>query len=293
MSTPFPRMAVIGTGLIGGSIALRARSCGLVSTIVGVDSDPAALEQAVSLGIVDEPHADVASAVAEADLVIVSVPPAKIPAVLCALRPALPAAAIVMDTGSTKATIVRQATEILGETARFIGAHPIAGTERSGPGAAFAQLFAGAKCILTPSDVTPSAVIDAGTEVWQALGAEVRLMSAEQHDLVLAAVSHLPHMVAYALVNVIADLAQEMPEIIGLSGGGFKDTTRIASSHPEMWRDICFENKDAVLRTLETFEHHLQQLKAMIINNQADDVYREFANSRRNRARILEVPYDE
>lgn len=257
------RLAVIGVGLIGGSFALALREAGAVGSIIGIDSDPSNLELALSLGIVDEIAADAGSAVSGADVVFISVPSCSISSVVRDIAAALVPGCIVTDGGSVKASIVKECRALMPPGCSFIGGHPIAGTEHSGPSAAFAGLFRGRRCVLTPGPESAAALFTV-SNLWMAAGAEVCCMEAEHHDRIFAEISHLPHAVAYALVHAVGTADIEGENVLSYSAGGFKDFTRIASSDPVMWRDIAIMNRDALLASIDGFSVSLAELRKRI-----------------------------
>ena len=259
------RIAILGVGLIGGSFALALKRAGARSHVVGVGRNPANMRIALERGIVDSIEADAAVAVRGADVVLVSTPVAQFSGLFARIAPDLPPTALVMDAGSTKQDVVAAARSALGkQIAQFVPSHPIAGAENSGAGAAKADLFDGKKVVLTPLAENPAAMVGRATEVWSACGARIFSMSAAEHDAVFAAVSHLPHVLAFALVHEFAE-RQNSGQLFGYAAGGFRDFTRIASSHPEMWRDICVANREAVVAELDAYIEKLRQLRAPLV----------------------------
>ncbi|MDD5284961.1 MAG: prephenate dehydrogenase/arogenate dehydrogenase family protein [Desulfuromonadaceae bacterium] len=258
------RLVVIGVGLIGGSFALALREAAAVGSVVGIDSDPANLEQALSLGIIDQSASDSRSAVSDADVVFVAVPACSISSVVREIATALAPGCIVTDAGSVKASIVRECEALIPSGCSFIGGHPIAGTEHSGAAAAFAELFKGRRCVLTPDAQSNAAALQTVSSLWRAAGAEVCCMEAEHHDRIFAEISHLPHAVAYALVHAVGTADVEGENVLSYSAGGFKDFTRIASSDPVMWRDIALMNRDALLSSIDGFSVSLAELRNRI-----------------------------
>lgn len=278
------RLAVIGTGLLGGSFALRARQRGLVKEIVGCDLDPAAGAEAVRLGIADRHEPDPLLAVAGADLVLVATPPRDIPAVLTCIAPALAPGALCMDVGSTKRFLLDLAWTGAGH---LVGAHPMAGTEQTGPSAAKASLFDGAVTLLTPTAATDPGALARARSLWEALGVAVREMDPAVHDEVMATVSHLPHLVAYALCCVAYDRHERRPEMAGLFGGGFKDTSRIAATPPRLWRDVFELNKDNLLADLDRYAACLAALRGKIEGDRWDEVVVDLEHARAGRSFVL------
>ena len=257
------RLAVIGVGLIGGSFALALRKAGAVGRVVGIGRSAGALEQARELGIVDEIGASPA-AVARADFVLVAAPVGQMTRIFEGIRPVLSDRAVVTDAGSTKGDVVQAARAGLGERiGQFVPGHPIAGAEKSGAAAALASLFEGRRVVLTPLAENAAVSVARVEEAWRTCGATVSRMAIEEHDGVLAAVSHLPHVLAYALVEQIAT-DPRAAVLWNYAAGGFRDFTRIASSHPEMWRDICVANREAIVREIDRYGQELYQLRTLI-----------------------------
>jgi prephenate dehydrogenase len=260
------RLAVIGVGLIGGSFALALRQSKAVSRVVGVGRNPANLELALERGIIDSIAPDAAAAARGADLVLISTPVAQFPEVFTGLAGSLGAKTLVTDGGSTKRDVIAAARKALGKkVSQFVPAHPIAGAEKSGAAAAAADLFEGRRVVLTPLEENSSEDISAVESAWKSCGASVSRMNAEEHDAVLATVSHLPHLLAYALVHEVAGRANSA-ELFSFAAGGFRDFTRIASSHPEMWRDICVANRDLLLKEMERISVKLESVRKLLDN---------------------------
>ncbi len=258
------RLCVIGVGLIGGSLALALREAGAVTEIIGAGRREAPLRRALELGVIDRYELDPARAVATADMVVVAVPLGAIRPVLEVIAPQLAAAAVLTDVGSAKGCVVDDARRAFGEIpVNFVPGHPIAGTEKSGVDAAFASLFAGRRVILTPLLETEAWAHDRVRTMWQATGAEVIDMGVKHHDAVLAATSHLPHMLAYSLVESLARM-DDRAEIFRYAAGGFRDFTRIASSDPVMWRDVCLANREPLLEVIDRFREDLDRLTLAI-----------------------------
>jgi prephenate dehydrogenase len=284
----FEKLALVGTGMIGGSLALALRQAGRARRIVGYDRAAAALERARALGIVDEGAASAADAAAGADLVVLAVPVGATESVCRALAPGLGRAVLVTDVGSTKVEVLAAVERALPFPERFVGAHPIAGTERSGPEAATATLFRGRRCLLTPTAATLPSAREACAALWEAVGARVEVLDAAAHDQALALVSHLPHAAAFALAAAIGDAAGAGAPVAGLWGGGFVDTTRIAGSDPEMWRDIFLSNRDAVAAALARLGRELDALGRAIADGDGAALEALIARARTGRRRILE-----
>jgi len=264
MSEIIERLTIVGVGLIGGSFARAVREAGAVKTITGFDTNRANLEQALSLGIVDEIADNAADAAAGAQVVFISVPTCSISGVVRQIAGALAAGCIVTDGGSVKAEIVRQCEELMPTGTFFVGGHPIAGTEHSGAGASFAALYRGKRCILTPTDRTDSAKYETVSRLWEAAGANVCAMEPGHHDRIFAEISHLPHVVAYALVHAVGTADVEGENVLSYTAGGFRDFTRIASSDPVMWRDIALMNREALLASIDGFSASLAELRQRI-----------------------------
>ena len=276
----FDKVTIIGVGLIGGSLAMKLREKGLAGQIVGVGRGLANLEAAKRLGVVDSFTHDVGEGVEGADLVVVAVPVQGIPAVIKTAAAHLKKGAIVTDVGSVKKDVLKKVEPLVPEGVRFVGAHPVAGTENSGVEAAFATLFKGSKCIITPTATTDREALEAVKHIWEEAGARVICMDAERHDIVLAAISHLPHAIAYALVNTVSDIESCNEDILTYSAGGFMDFTRIASSSPGMWSDICAMNSDAIVEMIELFEKRLKGLKKLIEKGDAEGLKNEFERAK-------------
>ena len=289
----FKRLALIGIGLIGSSIARAARAKGLVATIVASDASAEVNVRVRDLGMADEVIESSAEAVRGADLVIVCVPPGAYGKVAEVIGPHLAAGAIVSDVGSVKASIVAQMSPFLPDTVHFIPAHPVAGTENSGPDAGFAELFEGRWCILTPTEGADADAVAKLTAFWEALGSKTDIMTAEHHDLVLAITSHLPHLIAYNIVGTASDMEKvTQSEVIKFSASGFRDFTRIAASDPTMWRDVFLHNREAVLEMLGRFTEDLIALQRSIRWGEGDKLFDLFTRTRAIRRKIIEQKQD-
>jgi cyclohexadieny/prephenate dehydrogenase len=290
---PFARVTVIGLGLIGSSIARAVRDYMPSVRLTGHDASPAVRETARALRLADDVTDTAGAAVTDADLVILCVPVGAMAAVAAEIAADLPADAIVSDVGSCKASVAAALTAHL-PAAQVIPAHPVAGTEQSGPDAGFATLFRGRWCIVTPlADSDPTGV-ERVAEFWRRLGAEVEQMAPDHHDLVLAVTSHLPHLIAYTIVGTADDLEQVTEsEVIKFSAGGFRDFTRIAASDPVMWRDVFLSNKDAVLDMLQRFSEDLSQLQRAIRWGDGDALFDRFARTRAIRRSIVDQGQDD
>lgn len=285
----FARVAILGIGLVGGSFALALRRAGIVDELVAYDCDPTAAARALQLGIVDAIANDPCEAVARCNLVVVAAPVAQTESLLDAIAPHLESDAIVTDVGSTKRDVIAAARRALGaRSARFVPGHPIAGREVHGPDAALADLFVGKRVLLTPLAENDEATVARVRDAWMACGARVQTLQADAHDRVLSAVSHLPHLLAYALVAQIAD-ASDAELKFALAGGGFRDFTRIAASSPEMWRDIALANRDALLDDLDAYRARLDALREWITRGDRDAIERMFMKASTARAAWAET----
>jgi cyclohexadieny/prephenate dehydrogenase len=289
----FERLALIGVGLIGSSIARAAREQNAVRSIVATARSAATRRRVIELGIADQVVETNAAATAGADLVIVSIPVGQCGAVAREIGPHLKPGAVVSDVGSVKADVIRDMAPHLPKNVHFVPAHPVAGTEHSGPDAGFAELFNGRWCILTPPPATEAGAVDRLSAFWQALGAKVAVMSAEHHDLVLAITSHVPHLIAYTIVGTADDLsAVTRSEVLQYSAGGFRDFTRIAASDPTMWRDIFLANKAAVMEMLGRFNADLSQLTRAIEEGDGTTLFDLFTRTRAIRRGIVDIGQD-
>jgi cyclohexadieny/prephenate dehydrogenase len=285
---PFKRLVIIGVGLIGSSIARAARKHGLADEIVAVDRDADVRARVTALGLADRVTGDASKAVAEADHVILCVPVMANAALAAAIGPHLTKGAIVSDVGSVKGAVVRDVSPHLPEGVAFVPAHPVAGTEHSGPEAGFAELFINRWSILTPPEGTEERATQRIRAFWEAMGANVEIMTPDHHDLVLAITSHVPHLIAYNIVGTAADMEKvTQSEVIKFSAGGFRDFTRIAASDPTMWRDVFLTNKDAVLEMLGRFNEDLLALQRMIRWGDGDGLHELFTRTRAIRRGII------
>ena len=288
----FERVAVIGVGLIGGSFALALKEKKLCGSVAGVGRSAANLKTALERGIIDSIESEVAAAVREADFVLIATPVAQFSGVMQAVEKSLKPGAIASDAGSTKRNVVAAARAALGaKIVQFVPGHPIAGAEHSGAAAANAGLFRGRHLVLTPLDENKKQDIDAVAGLWHAIGARVSRMTPEEHDQVFASVSHLPHLLAYALVD---DLSRRpnAAQLLGYAGGGFRDFTRIASSHPEMWRDICVANRDFLLNELHSYEKNLKAIGELLEKSDAAALEKLFSEARAAREKWLNGDYE-
>jgi cyclohexadieny/prephenate dehydrogenase len=289
----FHRLALIGTGLIGSSIARAARASGAVRTIVATARSPATRRRVAELGLADQVVETNAAAVEGADLVIVCIPVGACGAAAAEIGPHLQPGATVSDVGSVKGAIVRDMAPHIPKGVHFVPAHPVAGTEHSGPDAGFAELFVNRWCILTPPDGADPQAVARLAAFWRALGANVETMTADHHDLVLAVTSHLPHLIAYTIVGTADELSQvTRSEVLQFSAGGFRDFTRIAASDPTMWRDIFIANKDAVLEMLGRFNEDIAALTRAIRRGDGEALFNHFTRTRAIRKGIVAIGQD-
>jgi cyclohexadieny/prephenate dehydrogenase len=293
-ATPlFPRLALIGFGLIGGSIARAARAQGLVGDIVTTARSARTRARVVELGVVDRVVDSNAEAVKDADLVILGIPVGACGEVAQEIGPHLKAGAIVSDVGSVKGAVVRDMAPHLPAGVHFVPAHPVAGTEHSGPDSGFAELFIDRWCILTPPERTDANAVEKLRAFWAGLGAKVEIMTPDHHDMVLAITSHLPHLIAYTIVGTADELeGVTQSEVLKFSAGGFRDFTRIAASDPTMWRDVFLTNKDAVLEMLGTFNEDLSKLTRAIRRGDGEALFEHFSRTRAIRRGIVEIGQD-
>lgn len=276
------KLVIFGVGLIGGSVALALKKAGSAPHIVGVGRSEKSLNEALALGVIDSLETNIGAACSDADLILIAAPVAQTKAILQSIQPHLQPQTVITDAGSTKSDVLATAREVLGtQFSQFVGGHPIAGAEKSGVAAAKADLFIGKNVILTPQNL-PESKNDAQeglqrkafeasklrcvAEMWQKCGANVSEMSAETHDQIFAAVSHLPHLLAFALVDEIA-ARPNAAQLFSFAASGFRDFTRIAGSSPEMWRDISLANKTSLLSEIGAFENELNQLKQLLKDN--------------------------
>jgi cyclohexadieny/prephenate dehydrogenase len=289
----FRRVALIGFGLIGGSIARAARLQGLAGEIVTTARSAKTRARVKELGVVDRVVESNAEAVQDSDLVILCIPVGACGAVAEEIAPHLMAGAIISDVGSVKGAVVRDMAPHLPAAVHFIPAHPVAGTEHSGPDAGFAELFIDRWCILTPPEGVDADAIEKLRAFWAGLGARVEIMTPDHHDMVLAITSHLPHLIAYTIVGTADELeGVTESEVLKFSAGGFRDFTRIAASDPTMWRDVFLTNKDAVLEMLGTFNEDLSKLTRAIRRGDGEALFEHFSRTRAIRRGIVEIGQD-
>ncbi len=290
---PFERITIIGLGLIGSSVARAAKEHMPTVRITGHDADPGVRDRVRELGFCDDVSDSAGAAVVDADLVMLCVPVGAMAGIAAEISDDLPADAVVSDVGSSKQGLLEALLKAL-PGAKIIPAHPVAGTEHSGPDAGFATLFHDRWCILTPPEGADQGAIERVKAFWEQLGANVEIMDAKHHDLVLAVTSHLPHLIAYTIVGTASDLEDvTRSEVIKYSAGGFRDFTRIAASDPTMWRDVFLSNKDAVLEMLQRFSEDLTALQRAIRWDKGDELFELFSKTRAIRRRIIEEGQDD
>lgn len=281
---PFKKIVIFGVGLIGGSFALALRKAKAVTEVVGFGRSAQTLQQAQQMGIIHRIGKDVAAEVRDADLILLATPVGQMAELMARIAPHLGAHTLITDGGSTKSDVVRDAyAQLGGKAAQFVPAHPIAGAEQSGVAAARADLYAGKKVVLTPLPENKPEAVERVKAAWQACGANVHQLTHAEHDRVFAAVSHLPHLLSFALVH---DLAQRDNRdlLLSFAASGFRDFTRIAASSPEMWRDICLSNRDALLMELQIYIAELNQMSAALAANDAEKLEQTFRAARAVRA---------
>jgi len=290
MTVHFKRIALVGIGLIGSSLALAIRRHGLAEHVAVSTRSGETLARAGQIGLGDSYHEDPTEAVSDADLVIVSVPVGASGAVARQIAGSLKPGAILTDVGSTKNSVIAQMRDHVPAGVHFIPGHPLAGTEKSGPDAGFAELFENRWCILTPLPGTDADAIEKLSDFWRACGSTIDIMDPEHHDMVLAIVSHLPHIIAYNIVGTADDLESvTKSEVIKYSASGFRDFTRLAASDPTMWRDVCLHNKDAILEMLARFSEDLSALQRAIRWGDGEKLFDLFTRTREVRRSIIEA----
>ena len=290
---PFARVSIIGMGLIGSSLARAIRLHMPTVRITGTDADAGVRERVRELGLVDDVADTAGAAVVDADLVVLAVPLGAFAAVGAEIAADLSAGAVVSDVGSAKQIVLDTLAPLMPADVHLIPAHPVAGTERSGPDAGFATLFEGRWCIITPPPGADEAAVARLSEFWARLGSKVDRMEPRHHDLVLAVTSHIPHLIAYSIVGTAADLeGVTRGEVIKYSAGGFRDFTRIAASDPTMWRDVFLTNRDAVLEVLGRVSEDLAVLQRAIRWGEGDALFQRFASSRDIRRAIIDAGQD-
>ena len=286
----FENIAIIGVGLIGGSLARALKRASLCKSITGYARRESTLQKAVELGVIDRYSLDVREAVAGADVIVLATPLATTETLLHKISDGLKPGCIITDVGSAKGVVVDAARKVLTEDRFpcFVPAHPIAGTEKSGVEASFAELFEQRVVIITPVAETDHGARDMIAEMWERVGATVVELSVEHHDEVLAATSHLPHILVYTLIDCLARM-QDREEIFAYAAGGFADFTRVASSSPEMWRDICLTNDTPIIAVLDRFEQHLQAVRQAITEGEGDRLLDIFSRARQSRDKFTKI----
>lgn len=291
MSSPlFEKIAFIGIGLIGSSLARVVRRDGLAKTISVAARRPETLDAAARLGLADETSADAAEAVRDADLVVICTPLSAYAQIAETIAPALKDGAIVTDVGSVKRSVINDLKPHLPAGVHLVPGHPLAGTENSGPESGFAELFEGRWLVLTPEAGTDQGAIDKVTALWQRAGSDVEVMDADHHDQVLAITSHLPHLIAYTIVDTATELSEDLKqEVIKFSASGFRDFTRIAASDPVMWRDVFLTNRNAVLEVLRRFSEDLSAMQRHIRRGEGQSLEDVFTRTRAIRRGVVEA----
>ena len=281
------KLSILGVGMIGGSLARALKRADACQTVVGFGRSEEKLRMAMDLGVIDEDSLRARDAVQGADMVVIATPLSTNARLFADIKASLPENAVITDVGSAKGIVVKAARENLGEKfANFVPGHPIAGKEKSGVEASSADLFEDHVVILTPGEETSIHALSNVTAMWEACLAEVITLDVEHHDDVLAATSHLPHVLAYALVDCLAK-KQETEEVFSYAAGGFLDFTRIASSDPTMWHDICTANRDSLLRMLDMFNEHLVQVRDAIEKNDSEKIHQVFSRAKETRDSVL------
>jgi prephenate dehydrogenase len=289
MSLHFKQVTIIGVGLIGGSLGMILKRQRLADSVIGVGRRVENLKAAVELQAIDRYVADASAAVRHSDLVVLATPVDTYEQHLQAWGAALPSGCIVSDVGSVKGPLVSLAERLIPPRARFVGAHPIAGKEKTGVTAGSPELFRGAKCVLTPTERTDREALGTMRLLWETAGSTVISMDAFFHDRLLGAVSHLPHVAAYCLINALTEVQERMlagQDTLAYSGGGLRDTTRIAASSPEMWRDIFLWNRENIITMIETYERHLHRLKTLIQTADAPGIEKELGRAKQVREQL-------
>jgi len=292
MAPHFSQVAIVGVGLIGGSLGMVLRRKELAGNVVGIGRRVENLKTAVQMGAIDRYVVDPRDGVKDADLVVLATPVDTYDQHLSEWASCLKTGAIVTDVGSVKGMLVERTEQAMPRGVHFVGAHPIAGKEKTGVAAGSDQLFIGARCILTPTERTDQRALERITVMWQETGSTVLTMDPHLHDKILGAVSHLPHVAAFALINALIEIRERVPalDLAGHSGGGLRDTTRIAASSPEMWRDIFLWNRDNIVAFIEAYERSLGQLKQLIRASDATGIEKELERAKREREKFPARP---
>lgn len=281
-TTALNKLVIIGVGLIGGSFALALRNAGLAKHIVGIGRSQQNMQCALERGVIDEIAADTTSALHDADLLLLAMPVGQTAHIMAQIAPHLQTNTIITDAGSTKQDVIAAARHHLPIPNRhhFVPGHPIAGTEQSGAKAAQADLYVNKHVILTPLPETSTNAVEQVSQLWQACGAQVSIMPADEHDQVLAATSHLPHLLAFTMINHLNHSAVDLKNLLRFAGSGLRDFTRIASSSPEMWRDICLANREALLKQIDGYQNELGALQEALRNNDGEALEKAFSQAR-------------
>ncbi|MEE8259554.1 MAG: prephenate dehydrogenase [Nitrospinaceae bacterium] len=287
---PIKQITILGIGLIGASLAQSCRQRKLADKIIGFGRNADNLKKAQEKNVIDSGSTDLKTAVTGSDLIVVCTPVGVLVERVREMIPFLQKGCIITDAGSVKGSLVEEIDTLIPNTVHYVGAHPIAGGEQSGLEAANVDLLTGAKCIITPTANTRTEALQRVTEFWAEVGMQTITMDADEHDTVFGALSHLPHVVAYALMNTVANVkTASHGDILSMSGGGLKDITRIASSDPVMWRDICLKNKLPVVTLINQFQDALENIKTLIEQDQADALQETFANANVHRGKLVET----
>jgi len=289
MGIQFQRVAIVGVGLIGGSLGLFLRQKGLAHSIVGVGRRKENLERAVTIGAIDRYVSQGKEAIEEADLVVLATPVGTYETHVREWKSWLRPSTIVMDVGSVKGKLVEQLENLMPETVRFVGTHPIAGGEKSGVAFSRPDLFQGARCIVTPTSRTDPKALEIVRHLWEAAGSVVMSMDPLTHDWVFSAVSHLPHVASFSLMQALREIQRQtsMPiDLLNFSGGGLKDTTRIAASSPEMWRDICLANDQNLIQMIDIYTQCLQHFKTLLETNDRGELEKELKRAKETREQL-------
>lgn len=286
----FRQITIIGMGLIGSSLARAISQKGLAERLIAVDADEDVCAAVETLGLADTATTDAIQGVQGSDLVILCVPTGAIKKLVEKIMPVLMPKAILTDVGSVKQSVINDVIPQLIEGISFVPAHPIAGTEHSGPESGFAELFSERWCILTPTADTSIKAVEGITELWEQCGAKIEIMDAAHHDLVFATTSHLPHLLAYAMVGTATTMEQDLKsEIIKYSASGFRGATRLAASDPTMWRDVCLDNREAILESLQRFSEDLAAMQKAIRRGDGDFLHQKFSQTRAIRREIEQL----
>ncbi|MCD5401973.1 prephenate dehydrogenase [candidate division NPL-UPA2 bacterium] len=280
------RVAIVGVGLIGGSLGLALKKRNLIKEVVGIGRRQESLDKAIQVGAVDRTTLKLEEGVKDVDLVVVATPVGLITEMVKRMIVTLPQGAIITDVGSAKEKIVQEVDRMLSEGISFVGGHPLAGSERRGVGEARADLFENSICVLTPGEKTSSEASEMVKSLWEDVGAKILVMKPEGHDFLIAATSHLPHLIATTLVNLVSDLKEKDERIISLIASGFKDTTRIAASPPELWRDVCLSNRNNLTEMIDRFKGLLEEVREHISQEDGALLSEDFAKAKAFRDKI-------